>query len=67
MAKIRKVELLVLKAKKVKSTSGPYKGYLQTELYQDGNLKAIIPASQTQPKKGAKTYMLNGWKFALKW
>lgn len=65
--KINKIEPIVLLAKKVKVSTGPYKGFHRTELYQGGKLKAVIPASQSQPRRGQKSIILNGWKFALKW
>jgi hypothetical protein len=65
--KAKPIALITLKAKKVKEDTGTYKGFPKTLLYQDGSLKATIPASATQPRKGQKTIILNGWKFALKW
>lgn len=63
-----KFEFIVLKAKRVKETEGVYKGYVKTEIRnQDGTLKAIIPASQTQPRKGKKFQTLNCFKYILDW
>lgn len=64
---IKKIEPIVLQAKKVKVESGLYKGLLKTELYQDGKLKAVFPADRSQPRKGQKSVILNGWKFNLEW
>lgn len=61
------MELIVLKAKRVKEKDGVYKGYNRTEMYKDGILKAIIPASSIQPRKGKKTIMLNCCKWKLEW
>lgn len=65
--KVNKTGLITLRAKKVKTTSGPFKGLPATEFYQDGVLKGRISPSAAQPRKGQKTIVLNGWKFALKW
>ena len=64
---VKKIDFIVLKAVKVKEKSGLYKSYERTEFYQDGVLKATIPASSRQPKRGQKFIILNSWKFALKW
>lgn len=60
--------MITLTAKRVKETTGLYKGFVKTELYnQDGSLKATIPASAKQPRKGKKTIILNCWNWALNW
>lgn len=60
--------LITLTAKRVKETEGLYKGLNRTEFYKpDGTLKATIPASATQPKKGVKTIILNCWKWGVIW
>lgn len=63
----KQIDLIILTAKKVKIESGVYKGLFQTELYSGKSLKAVVPASQTQPRKNQKTITLNSWKFGLKW
>lgn len=67
MPKVISNDLIVLTAKKIKEKTGHWKGYQRTELYQNGRLKATFPAEAKQPKRGQKTILLNGWKFALKW
>lgn len=63
------VELITLKAKRVKDDSGsPAAGKYKTEFYdQGGKLKATIPSNQTQPKPGTSEYTLNNNKFKLDW
>lgn len=51
-----------LQAKRVKTKVG-----FITELCQDGKIKAIIPATQRQPRKGTKVITLNCWTFSLVW
>jgi hypothetical protein len=53
---------LVLQAKKVKTNEG-----IKTELYQDNELKATIPAYQKQPNRNTKSIELNGWGFKIEW
>lgn len=67
MATIKTFSPIELKAKKVKrkNANGFYE--TTTEIYQDGKLKAIFPASQRQPRKGQKSIKLNGYIFSLKW
>ena len=60
------MELITLKARKVRTTEHGYTGY-KTEFYQDGKLFATIPLGSRQPKTGQKTIWLNGWKWALEW
>ncbi len=61
-------EFITLNAKRVKETNGIYKGFVKTEIFkQDGTLKAIIPAEQTQPRKSKKFITLNCFKFRLNW
>lgn len=65
---MEKFEYIVLNAKRVKETSGIFKGFVKTEFYnQDGTLKATIPAESKQPRKGKKFYTLNCFKFRLNW
>ncbi len=64
---VKQVGLITLDVKKVKETEGIYKGLFRTEFYQNGVLKAVVPANQRQPRKGQKTFRLNGWNFNLKW
>lgn len=64
---VKKIDLIELKAVKVKEKNGIFKGFEKTELYQNGVLKAVVPASSRQPKRGQKTIMLNSWKFGLVW
>lgn len=62
------MSLIVLNAKRVKETEGLYKGFNRTEYHtQDGKLKAIVPASAKQPRKGKKTATVNCWTFTLSW
>lgn len=59
--------LITIQAKKVKETTGHWKGYFRTEFYKDGILFATVPAQSRQPRKGIKTYTLNCWKWAVEW
>jgi len=52
-------EFITLKAVRVLGSTHFYN--------QDGRLKATIPASAKQPKKGSKFITLNCWKFKLDW
>ena len=65
--KVKQQDLIVLRAVKKKVPNGIYKGMVTTYFFQGKTLKAILPASARQPRKGQKTIILNGWKFALKW
>ena len=63
-----KFDFITLNVKRVKETDGIYKGFSRTELYnQDGTLKAIIPASAKQPRKGTKYKTINCFKYKLNW
>lgn len=66
--KKQKFELITLTAKRVKETSGPYKGLFKTEFYRaDGNLLAVFAPNITQPKKDAEYVVINGCNFKIKW
>lgn len=60
-------QLLTVQAKRVKETTGLYKGYNRTEIYKNGVLFATFPAEQTQPRKDKKTIILNCWRWKLEW
>ena len=60
------IELIVLVAKKVKTVECGH-CCIKTEIYENGKLKAVIPASSWQPRTDKKTIILNGWIYALKW
>ena len=45
---------LTITAKRVKETTGIYKGYVRTEFYKHDFLYATIPAGHKQPRKGIK-------------
>jgi len=53
--------------KRIKEIEGLYKGYNKTEVYKDGKLYAIFPASQKQPRFGSVTIMINCFNYRAKW
>jgi hypothetical protein len=64
----KKSRLITLTAKRVKETTGLYKGYNRTEYYKpDGTLYATVPAESKQPRKDAKTVIINCFRWAVEW
>lgn len=58
--------LITLQAKKVPFKTKGFRGF-QTELYYEGELKAIIPAFSRQPRKDSKRIYFNCWLYGLQW
>ena len=61
------MKYLELSARKIKETTGLYKGLYRTEFYQHGILFATIPAAHKQPRTGKKTIVLNCFTWGLSW
>lgn len=59
--------LKTVTAKRVKETTGTYKGFNKTEYYLDGELFATIPASSAQPRKDKKVITLNCFRYLVQW
>lgn len=62
------MELLTLTATKEKATMGNWKGYETTSLRDgNGNLVAVYPPEQKQPRRGQKTIIHNCFRYNLIW